>query len=171
VIRPAVTSDAAAVGALKVRAWHAAYAGFLSSAVLAALDPAQEAAEWAEYLAARPAEHRLWIVEADGAVAGFCRTGPADGDPGLGPLAAEIYGLYLDPPFLGAGLGRQLFAHAVHDLGARGRSPLCVYAYEPNHAAIAFYERAGFARDGVTRLDDRDGPGVPEIRLVRPGPG
>jgi ribosomal protein S18 acetylase RimI-like enzyme len=166
VIRSARVADAADVGALKVRAWRAAYGGFMRTAVLAALDPARETMDWREYLADLPAAHRLWITEFDGAVAGFCRTGPADGDPDLGPAAAEIYGLYLDPSLVGTGLGRQLFSHAVADLGDRGRFPICVYAYAPNRRAISFYERAGFRADGVTRLDEEDGTGVAEIRLV-----
>ena len=165
-IRSAQVADAAAIGELKVRAWRAAYGGFLSAACLAALDPAQEAADWREYLTDLPAAHRLWIVEFGGAAGGFCRTGPADGDPDLGPFAAEIYGLYLDPPLVGTGLGRQLFSHAVADLRGRGHFPICVYAYEPNRTAIAFYERADFRVDGATRLDEQDGTGVPEIRLV-----
>ena len=164
-IRAARVEDAAAVGGLKVRAWRAAYRGFMSPAVLAALDPAREAADWRAYLAALPATHRLWIAESGGEAGGFCRTGPADEDPDLGPNAAEIYGLYLDPPLIGTGLGRLLFSHAVTDLRNRGRSPVCVYAYEPNRTAIAFYERAGFRADGTTRLDE-DGAGVAEIRLA-----
>jgi ribosomal protein S18 acetylase RimI-like enzyme len=167
VIRPAVVADAAAVGALKVRAWHAAYADFMSPAVLGALDPAREAVDWAGYLADLPATHRLWIAEAGGVVGGFCRTGPADAEPDLGPGAAEVYGLYLEPVLVGTGLGRELFAHAVGDLEERGRAPICVYAYPPNRRAIAFYERAGFVVDGVSRLDEGDGVGVPEVRLVR----
>ncbi|MFI7547537.1 GNAT family N-acetyltransferase [Actinoplanes sp. NPDC049599] len=88
--------------------------------------------------------------------------------PDLGPDAAEIYGLYLDPPRVGTGLGRQLFIQAVADLQDRGHAPICVYAYRPNRKAITFYERAGFRADGVTRLDEQDGAGVPEIRLVLP---
>jgi GNAT superfamily N-acetyltransferase len=165
-IRAARVEDAQAIGGLKVRAWRAAYGEFMSSAFLAALDPEQEAADWRAYLGDLPTAHRMWIAEADGVVAGFCRTGPADEDPDLGPAAAEVYGLYVDPSLIGTGLGRQLFARAVTDLRDRGHFPVCVYAYEPNGKAIVFYERAGFRADGVTRLDDQDGTGVPEIRLV-----
>jgi ribosomal protein S18 acetylase RimI-like enzyme len=166
VLRSARVEDAAAVGELKVRAWRAAYGGFMSPALLAALDPVQEAADWRGYLTDLPAAHRLWIVESGDTVAGFCRTGPADEDPDLGPDAAEVYGLYLDPTLIGTGLGRRLFSHAVADLQERGRAPICVYAYQPNRTAIAFYERAGFRADGVIRLDEQDGTGVAEIRLV-----
>jgi GNAT superfamily N-acetyltransferase len=170
-IRAAAAADAAAIGALKVRAWRAAYAGFMEPAYLDALDPVREAADWAAYLAAIPAGHRLWLaVEAD-AVLGFCRTGPAAEDPDLGPDAAEVYGLYLEPARVGTGLGRLLFGHAAADLDARGYAPLCVYAYVPNHRALRFYRRAGFTPDGTVRRGD-DEIGLDEARLVatrRPG--
>ncbi|GAA4597066.1 GNAT family N-acetyltransferase [Planotetraspora phitsanulokensis] len=166
-IRAAAVSDAPAIGRLKVRAWRSAYAGFMPEAFLDALDPAEDAAGWAEYLANMPQEHRLWVAEHAETVIGFCRTGPADDDTDLGAHAAEVYGLYIEPDLIGTGLGRELFTHALTDLEARGHDPLCVYAYTSNTTALRFYEKAGFIKDGVTRLDAEDGTGVPEARLVR----
>lgn len=167
-IRSAELKDASAIGDLKVRSWRAAYAGFMSAASLDELDPVEETADWAEYLAELPDHHRLWVAEQDGAVVGFCRTGPADGDGDLGADAAEVYGLYIEPGLIGTGLGARLFGHAVADLEARARRPLCVYAYVPNTSAIRFYERAGFVQDGTTRLDEEeDGTAITEARLVR----
>ncbi|MEV0647326.1 GNAT family N-acetyltransferase [Phytomonospora sp. NPDC050363] len=168
-IRDAVPADARGVAEVKVRAWRAAYAGFMEPALLDALDPAEETADWASYLAELPADHRLWIAGEPGRVLGFCRTGPAADDPDLGAVAAEIYGLYVEPGLIGTGLGRRLFGHAVADLEARALRPLCVYAYLPNESALRFYERAGFVRDGVTRLGegDEDAPDVAEARLVK----
>jgi ribosomal protein S18 acetylase RimI-like enzyme len=169
VIRSATVEDAAAIGRIKVRSWRSAYAEFMAAPLLGALDPVQEAADWAEYLTTMPSGHRLWVAEGDCAVVGFCRTGPADHDPDLGPGAGEVYGLYVDPDHLGAGFGRQLFSHAVADLRARGRRPVCVYAYRPNTNAVHFYQRAGFSLDGTTRLDETDAIGIAEVRLVDRG--
>lgn len=172
-IRRATPADARAIGALKVRAWRAAYASFLPAGYLADLDPAAEAAGWKRYLADRPATHRLWVARtaAGRPLAGYCRTGPAEGDDlaDLGAAAGEVYGLYLDPDLVGTGLGRELFGHAVDDLRSRAYRPVCVYAYTPNVRAIRFYRKAGFEPDGVTRLDPDDPIGVPEIRLVSAG--
>jgi GNAT superfamily N-acetyltransferase len=166
-IRAATVQDASAIGDIKVRAWRTAYAGYLPAPLLEALDPATEAADWAEYLAAMPPEHRLWVVGESSTLLGYCRTGPADGDPDLGHAASEVYGLYIDPRRTGTGLGRRLFRRAVADLEGRGHQPICVYAYLPNAVAVRFYERAGFIADGTIRLDEQDGTGVPEVRLVR----
>lgn len=164
-IRTATAADAAAIGALKVRAWRAAYAALMPAGCLAALDPSAEAAAWADYLAAMPTAHRLWVAD-DRGVVGFCRSGPAH-DPDLGGQAAEVYGLYIEPDRIGTGLGRALFGHAVADLDKRGCRPVCVYAYTPNSGAIRFYQRAGLALDGASRLDQHDGIGVREVRLVK----
>lgn len=166
-IRAAAVSDASAIGHLKVRAWRSAYVGFMPEALLDALDSAEDAADWTEYLAAIPQEHRLWVAEHDGTVIGFCRTGPADGDTDLGADAAEVYGLYIEPDRIGTGVGRELFTYALTDLETRGHDPICVYAYAPNTTTLSFYEKAGFTKDGVTRLDEGDGTGVPEARLVK----
>ncbi|MET9763118.1 hypothetical protein ABZ016_29445 [Streptomyces sp. NPDC006372] len=138
-IRTASPDDAPAIGGLKVRAWRAAYSRFMSHAYLDALDPADETTDWAEYLAAMPDAHRLWVLSDAGDVVGF-----------------------------GTGLGRRLFTYAVADLEVRGHGPLCVYAYLPNEVAQHFYRRAGFAPDGRARVEDGDGPGVPEARFVKP---
>ncbi|RII15068.1 Phosphinothricin N-acetyltransferase [Streptomyces sp. YIM 130001] len=168
-VRPATPLDAPGIGTLKVRAWRAAYGAFVSRALLDSLDPADDAAQWADYLSLVPADDRLWVTEGAAGITGFCRTGPADAslDGDLGDGAAEIYGLYIDPARIGTGLGRTLFAHAVTDLERRGHRPLCVYAYAPNTPALRFYGRAGFTPDGTTRLDPDDAVGVPEVRLVK----
>ncbi|WP_018349705.1 GNAT family N-acetyltransferase [Longispora albida] len=165
-IRPATPNDGPAIGQLKARAWRAAYSSFMPAAYLDGIDPVREGEAWGEYLAEIPAGHRMWIAEVDGAVAGFCRTGPAESDPDLGTGAGEVYGLYVEPALIGTGLGRLLFGHGVSDLRERGHEPVCVYAYAPNETAIRFYERAGFAADGVTKTDEGDGTGVAEVRLV-----
>lgn len=131
-IRAATAADAAALGTLKVRAWRAAYAAFMPTGSLAALDPSAEAAAWADYLAVMPTTHPLWVADHRG-VLGFCRTGPTH-DPDLGGQAAEIYGLYIEPDRIGTGPGRALFGHAVADLDTRGFRPVCGYAYTPTAA-------------------------------------
>ncbi len=167
-IRCAMAADSGEVGALNVRAWQAAYVGILPDSLLAALSADKKAQAWAEYVATIPDDDRLWVLDDAGIVSAYCRTGPAGPwDADLGPHAAEVLGLYVDPARIGTGLGRRLFGHAVDDLLCRGFAPVCVYAYGQNSRAIRFYQAAGFRLDGRTRLDVDDGTGVTEVRLAR----
>jgi GNAT superfamily N-acetyltransferase len=130
--------------------------------VLAALDPDEQARGWREYLADLPPDDRVWVIEADAAVAGFARTGPCpDADAPLG--AGEVHGLYVEPGLIGTGLGRTLFAHAVSDLADR-HPAVVVWHFVGNDRAARFYERAGFALDGARRRSDF---GPDEVRLRR----
>ena len=125
---------------------------------------AAEASAWLEYLEATPPEDRLWLLEADGSPAGFCRTGPArDGDLPAG--SGEIYGLYLDPERTGRGLGATLLAHALADLRTRGFGEIAVWPFEENERAFRLYERSGFRRDGARREWTQEGASAVEVRL------
>ncbi|HZT17203.1 MAG TPA: GNAT family N-acetyltransferase [Gaiellaceae bacterium] len=139
-VRSATPADAEAIAALKVHAWRAAYAGLLPETELAALDAADEAAAWREYLEAMPADERLWVAVSGGRVVGYART-----DPG------ELHGLYVDPELIGAGVGRALFEHAVDDLRARGARSVAVWHFAGNERAARFYERAGMRFVGDRR--------------------
>jgi GNAT superfamily N-acetyltransferase len=158
--RAARPGDGAAIGALAVRAWRAAYAGVLAAEVLAALDPAAQARDWAEYLAALPPADRVWVVGGtDGGVAGFARTGPCtDADVPAG--TGEVHGLYIEPALIGTGLGRSLFEHAVADLAGR-HDPVVLWHFAGNNRAARFYELAGFGLDGARRPSDH---GPDEVR-------
>jgi GNAT superfamily N-acetyltransferase len=164
-VRPATTADARAIGALAARAWRAAYADLLAPEVIARLDPDEQGQEWRAYLADLPGPARVWVIEADGSVAGFARTGPCP-DSDVPAAAGEVHGLYVDPSRIGTGLGRRLYAHAVADLGERGHRPVVVWHFDGNHRAGRFYERAGFTLDGGRRPS---GYGVPEVRRRRTG--
>lgn len=48
--------------------------------------------------------------------------------------------LYLDPFFVGQGIGRRLLAHAV----ATAPKPIRLYTFQQNGGACRFYERDGF---------------------------
>ena len=53
---------------------------------------------------------------------------------------------------------RQSYRHAV------------LWVLDGNRRARRFYEREGWAFDGATKVDDRFGPGVRELRYGRPLP-
>ena len=52
------------------------------------------------------------------------------------------------------GVGRALMAAALESLRERGCSEATVWSFAANDRANAFYERAGFTRDGAEKTED-----------------
>ena len=78
--------------------------------------------------------HEHWVAECDGAVAAYASLVPPDEG------VCELDDLWVDPPFIGRGIGSVLFAHAVDHARALGARAVRLEA-EPD--ALGFYERKG----------------------------
>ncbi len=63
----------------------------------------------------------------------------------------ELSNLAIVPPLRGRGLGALLLGRAVAIARARGVETICLEVRESNAAALALYERFGFAQVGVRR--------------------
>lgn len=164
-IRQAVETDAEAIATLKTRSWQSAYRGQLPDQFLADLDLdlASRTDYWRLHISTQPsAKHEIWTAEHEGELRGFAAIGPArrDDEAGLG----ELYALYVDPPHWEQGVGRSLLSHAVHRL-SRDYSNALLWVLESNARARRFYERAGWALDGGTKIESlSDGTELREIR-------
>lgn len=75
---------------------------------------------------------QTWVVEQEGKTAGF-----------ISLLNNEIGGLFLEPSFIGQGLGKTLVDHCVSLKG-----PLIVEVFEDNKIGRKFYDRYGFVETG-----------------------
>jgi GNAT superfamily N-acetyltransferase len=93
------------------------------------------------------AQNEVWVAQSAGKVAGFY---------GLvhHGAVAELDHLWLLPAYIGQGLGRRLFEHAVARAAARGAQRL-EWEAEPN--AVGFYRRMGgaTARETTSELGRR----------------
>jgi GNAT superfamily N-acetyltransferase len=78
---------------------------------------------------------------ADGMIVGFITGRP------LGSGALEVEDLFVDPDWMGRGVGRALVLDAVATARAEGLPRINVTA---NTHALAFYQRMGFVIDGQT---------------------
>ena len=163
-IRPGTVADAAAIAAVNVRAWKAAYRGLLPDAVLDRLKVDERGGTRRQWMGRdRPPEQQTWVTTARGKVIGYSDTGLArdkDAEQGW----AEVWTLYLDPDHWDRGAGRELFAHATADLTARGYSPLILWTMDGNARARRFYEAAGWHWDGARKADDRGDHVIHEVR-------
>ncbi len=155
-IRPATPEDAAAVAAVYVRSWRAAYAQLLPTEVLASLD----GADWARRFRDRrdPARSTL-LAFTPGRVVGVVMAGPDRQDPQF----AEIYAIYVLPELQGQGVGAALLDAAIAQLDAVSVRLWCA---EANNRSRRFYERRGFVLDGATGSYEISGHRLRTVRYT-----
>ena len=157
-IRRARPEDAAAIAAVHVRSWQAAYEHVFGAERLAALDPEPRRVSGARWLA-EPETDACGAVE-DGAVVAFVSTGPSRDDPEEG----ELYAIYALPEAWGSGAGGALLDAAVDALRERGYPEAILWVLEDNPRPRRFYEREGWRADGHEREGEHLGVRTVEIR-------
>jgi GNAT superfamily N-acetyltransferase len=164
-IRRATPEDAQAIGEVHVRAWQWAYQGLMPGEFLNSLTDTLDRRIEARRanLANEPPEQRTWVVEQAERVVGFAITGPTR-DRDAAPNTGEVDAIYLLPEFVGKGIGRVLFAHAVDDLGRRGYAQATLWVLDSNVRGRTFYEAAGWAPDGASKTEERPGAVLREVR-------
>jgi GNAT superfamily N-acetyltransferase len=162
VIRPALPSDADALGELQLSCWHEAYGALAPSGTLDAETLDNRVRVWTGLL---EREMNILVLEIDGALDGFAAYGPARDDD-VGEETGELYALYLRAARQGVGLGRRLQDNALAPLADGGATAAIAWMLAANERARGFYEAAGWS------FDDRIGPkpmrwGLPEVRYRR----
>ena len=163
-VRPAVENEGYAIGALRSRAWQAAYRGVLPDAMLDALSLDEE--RWQVIARGEAGEERLWVAFAGGKIVGYCHTGPSrDADAPEG--CDEVYALYVEPDLIGFGVGNSLFERALVDLLGRGSTTVTLWVLESAARARRFYEVAGFAAEGARRDECEGVTGAATVRYRR----
>lgn len=161
-VRRAALDDARAIAAIHVASWRDAYRGLIADEVLDSLSIASREARWRRILATPESTSRVWMAADGGFVVGFASTAPTvDEDATLG--TAELYTLYVDPAWMGRGVGSMLLEHAVGDLGARGFALVTLWVLAENRPARDFFECAGWLLDGGGQTDEMG----PQLRYAR----
>jgi ribosomal protein S18 acetylase RimI-like enzyme len=155
-LRDATCGDAAALTALNVASWRAAYAHMMPEAFLARID----VAAWEQRLRARfeDATQFTLVAYSGRRRLGFVTAGPIREEPPA--QGGEVYALYVDPAHTGLGMGSALLEAAVTRLARSGFSQASLWVFTRNINARRFYERRGWClephhwywqRDGVRR--------------------
>jgi ribosomal protein S18 acetylase RimI-like enzyme len=154
-IRPARTSDAAAIARVHVASWRIGYEGLLAPELLEHLSVADRVRTWQEILSELCAAQDGRCVDialSGNAIVGFVGAGPSrehDAAAGVG----EIYALYIDPEHWSARVGRALLNRALAELRSLGLREVLLWVLATNERACHFYELAGFSRDGRARIE------------------
>ena len=160
-VRPARAGDAAEIGRVQVETWRTAYASLLPPDALDGVDASQAAITWLAEIEGPASErhHVLVALEQDWLV-GFAAVAPAE-DDGTGEIAL----LLVEPRWGRRGHGSRLLAAVVDHWREDGFTRGVVWIPESDQASAAFYEGAGWARDGFVRGLDAGGATLREIRL------
>jgi len=164
IFRKARPADAEAVARIYVAAWRDTYPLILPSKLLLNMTVEGQAARWRNAIA-MAAREAVYVAEGDkGTIFGMTSLGRAR-DSGLG-YDAEIYTLYVDPPFTGRGIGRALLSGAFAALAERGHTRCLIWAHAKNPARF-FYEAMG-GKLIAERTTSMLGSPVPEVAFGWP---
>ena len=147
-IRVAHDGDIDALRALTARCWRHNYTAILPAETLEMFLGSPHEERWRDYRARWGGER--WVAERDGVPVGYVSAGPArDEDAPEG--SAEVFALFVDPDEQGTGTGRLLLQQAAEYLREQGYSHAHLWVVAAAAGPRAFYERCGWAADGVRR--------------------
>jgi ribosomal protein S18 acetylase RimI-like enzyme len=156
-IRTARSGEGAAIAAVYIDAWRAAYAGILPDSVLVRMSPAQQQRVWTHQI--HSLDTVLVAVHPRHGVVGVASGGRcrdrrfADG--------GEIFTLYVAPDHQGQGCGKALLQEMQGALRDAGHEFAVLWVLADNHARF-FYEAMGGIRT-AERHERLWGVSLPEI--------
>jgi L-amino acid N-acyltransferase YncA len=136
-IRAAEERDAAGIAHVHIQSWRTTYAGIVPEEYLAALNEAERAGQWQEWLTGG---FSVFVAEVDGKVAGFIGGGPLR-EP-IQAFDAELYAIYLLQPAQRQGVGRALLGKFAASLSGQGFKSMIAWVLEKNPSR-EFYARTG----------------------------
>ena len=163
-MRAARPDDVPEIARIQVDTWRTAYRRFLPASVLDALSVEQAAVAWDAAVGEPPTPaHRVLVATEQHHLVGFAAVGPSaedDAEPGEAAIAA----LLVEPRWGRRGHGSRLLAATVDQVREDGVTRLVAWVPDGDRASAAFYESAGWERDGMVRTLEADGGTVRETR-------
>lgn len=163
-LRPAEPQDALAVARVHVRSWQSAYRTLLPDDYLDQLRPEDRAPSY-DFTSLDPVNPWTIVAFEKGLIHGFATTAPSR----LPDLAdhGELCALHVDPEQWGRGIGITLVSAARARMFELGFRSAYLWVLAGNVRADRFYQRDGWARDGVSRTGSVWGVTVDEVRYQR----
>jgi ribosomal protein S18 acetylase RimI-like enzyme len=149
-----------------VAGWRAGYREIVAPDRLADLPVERWRHEVGIGLRRPVADAFTYVAEVDGEFAGYCYVAAPSRESDLGPEAAELVAMYVDPGHWRQGVGDALMRTALERLAGLPYEEAVLWTFKANDRAIAFYERYGWRRDGAEKIHPRTGQ--PAARFRRP---
>ena len=167
-VRIAWAEDAAAIAAVQVSSWQAAYADLLPADQLAALSVDEFAAAWhASLIKPGDARNRVLVALERNRVVGFCVVSPS-ADPDADPVAdGELSEFSVAGDDQRQGHGSRLLQAAVDTLVADRFTRAVSWLRATDDAQRDFLISSGWAADGAHRELDLHGDGSVTVKQVR----
>lgn len=162
-VRGAREGDVAEIARIQVETWRTAYQRFLPASVLEALSEEAAGAAWAAAVTVTEPAHHVLVATEGPVTVGFAAVAPS-AEEDAAPGEAAIAALLVEPRWGRRGHGSRLLAAAVDHLRPEGIDRLVVWVPDGDRASGAFYESAGWERDGTVRTLEADGGSVRENR-------
>ena len=150
-VREAVAADVAAIAAIHIAAWRAAYRGHMPDTYLDALSMDERRRLWSGVVT-RAGPGRLTVAHVTEEPLGFCYYGPTRDK---GEAVAEIYAVNVHPAAWRNGAGRALCEHAERHAAALEFPTVTLWVLKANEPARSFYQRLGYVPDGAVRTNTR----------------
>ncbi len=148
-IRDAVEADLPAI----VQIYNAAIPGRMATGDLEPVSVASRLAWFREHV---PGSRPIWVLEIDGAIAGWLSLQAFYGRPAY-HATGEI-SVYVAPAHHRQGVGRRLLGEAIRRAPSLGLKTLLGFIFAHNEPSLRLFERFGFQRWGfLPRVADFDG--------------
>ena len=167
-VRPATLIDAAGIAHVHVTSWQDAYRDLLPADFLNRLSVKQRRRQWKNILQVSHGHTLVYEhIEPAGErqIVGFAGLGACRDPDSDSQTTGEIYAFYLTSAHWGKGYGAALMRAALELLRELEYERATLWVLRNNQRAIRFYERAGFAADGCTKIETL--PGSIEITEMR----
>jgi phosphinothricin acetyltransferase len=148
-IRHATPDDLPAI----VAVYNASIPGRMATADTEPVTVAQRE-EW--FRAFDPGSRPLWVLEEDGAIAGWLGLRSFYGRPAYHRTVES--GVYVAPDHRRRGVARSLLDHALGECPALGIANVMAFVFAHNRPSVALFEERGFERWGLLpRVCELDG--------------
>jgi len=148
IIRPIQLSDVPRVAEIHVFGWRSAYRGIVSDEHLFKNMLVSNRIKRFENSVLNKTEE-IHVYD-DGIVKAWISIGTCRDEDKT--AAFELGGIYVDPFMQRQGIGAKMVTYCEELAASRGYNEICLWTFEKNLSAQAFYEKMGYVQDGATKL-------------------
>ncbi len=91
-------------------------------------------------------KHSFWVAETDGKIIGYVTIGLENGE-------MKLFRIYLDPDYIGMGIGSKLLQTAETFMRQHGITKYYLEVHPKNTLGLSFYKRKGFVQSSRQPTD------------------